>query len=69
MQTAPSPYEATTTHPSPHLLSLGGDGVNLVNEDNGRGVLLSLLKSLTQVALGLTCEGIGGVVSMRINTI
>lgn len=30
------------------LLALGRDGVNLINEDDGGGILLSLLKSLRQ---------------------
>merc|ERR1712212_1215018 len=38
------------------LLSLGSNRVELVDEDDGRRVLLSLLKSLSQVALALTCQ-------------
>merc|ERR1719352_223940 len=38
------------------LLSLGSDGVELVNEDDGGRVLLGLLKSLPQVALALTSQ-------------
>ena len=36
------------------LLPLGCDGVQLVNEDDGWGVLLRLLKRLPQVTLGLS---------------
>ena len=35
------------------FFSFGGDGVNLINEDDGRGVLLCLLKSFAEVALTL----------------
>merc|ERR1719267_405892 len=38
------------------LLALGGDGVNLIDEDDGGGVLLSLLESLAEVGLGLAGE-------------
>jgi hypothetical protein len=31
------------------LLTLGGDRVNFIDEDDGRGVLLSLLESLSEV--------------------
>jgi len=37
------------------LLALGRDGVDLVNEDDGRRVLLGLLKRLAQVGLALAC--------------
>jgi hypothetical protein len=37
-----------------HLVSLGGNGVNLVDEDDSRRVLLSLLERLPQVALRLS---------------
>ncbi len=36
------------------LLALGSDGVDLVDEDDGRRVLFRLLKRLPQVALALT---------------
>lgn len=36
------------------LLTLGGDGVDFINEDDGGGVLLGLLEGLAQVGLGLT---------------
>ena len=36
------------------LLPLGCDGVQLVNEDDGRRVLLCLLKNLPEVTLGLS---------------
>ena len=36
------------------LLPLGCDGVQLVNEDDGRRVLLRLLKSLPEVTLRLS---------------
>lgn len=36
------------------LLTLGGNGVDLINEDNSGGVLLGLLESLAQVGLGFT---------------
>ena len=38
------------------LLSLGGDGVEFVDEDDGRRVLLGLLKRLPQVRLRLAGE-------------
>ena len=37
-----------------YLLSLGGNGVDFINEDDGRRVLLRLLERLSQVALGFT---------------
>ncbi|TFB02298.1 hypothetical protein CCMA1212_006004 [Trichoderma ghanense] len=36
------------------LVSLGGDGIDLVDEDDGGRVLLSLLKGLSQIRLGLS---------------
>lgn len=45
----------STAH-CPHLLSLRGDGIELVNEDDGGGVLLRLLKGFPQVALRLTSQ-------------
>src|SRR2546421_4185568 len=36
------------------LLTLGGDGVDLINEDDGRRVLLCFLKSFAQVGLRFT---------------
>jgi len=38
---------------SPHLLSLWGDGVELINKDDRRSVLLRLLEGLPQVTLTL----------------
>ena len=36
------------------LVALGGDGVDLVDEDDGGGVLLGLLEGLAEVGLGLS---------------
>lgn len=36
------------------LLTLGSDGINLVDEDDGRRVLLRLLECLAQIGLGFT---------------
>lgn len=38
---------------SPHLLSLWGDGVELINKDDCRSVLLRLFEGLPQVTLTL----------------
>lgn len=37
-----------------HFVSLGGNGINFIDEDNGRGVLLGFFECLSEVAFGLT---------------
>jgi hypothetical protein len=44
----------TTLNLTVHLLTVGSDGIDLINKDYSRALLLSLLKSLTEISLSFT---------------
>ena len=41
---------------SSYFFSFGSNGIQLINENDSRSILLSLFKGFTKVALGLTSQ-------------